>query len=169
MLHLFSKPSNNNIKKPFWMLFLLPFQFLPWNLSAVKLGFGFIPNLWIFLCPSSLICLSSPVLFQNNFQWMNILETVFPCVGLTNPAHLSLNKIILVFFTSRMVLFNCQELDCWLGWSPTICRCSYKHWLGWQVLTAESARNLEIHHLGLFVGDNESQLPQTFILFFSKV
>lgn len=67
-----------------------------------------------------------------------------------------------------MVLFNCQELDCWLGWSPTVCKCSYKHWLGWQVLTAESARNLEIHHLGLFVGDNESQLPWTLILVFQK-
>lgn len=35
-------------------------------------------------------------------------------------------------------------------------------------MTAESVRNLEIHHLGLFVGDNESQLPQTFVLFFFK-
>lgn len=33
-------------------------------------------------------------------------------------------------------------------------------------LAAESVRNLEIHHLGLFVGDDESQLPQTFVLFF---
>lgn len=125
------------------MLFLLPFPFLPWNLSAVKLVFGFIPNLWIFLCPSSLIRLSSPILFQNNFQWRNFLEAVFPCVDLTHPAHLSLNKAVLVFFTSRTVLFNCQELDCWLEWSPTVCKCSYKHWLGWQVWQLSQSETLK--------------------------
>lgn len=95
---------------------------------------------------------------------MKFLETAFPCIGVTHPAHLSLTKAILVFFISWVVLFNYQELDCWLGWSPTMCKCSYKHWLGWKVLTAESARNLEICRLGLF-GDNESQLPQALFFF----
>lgn len=36
-------------------------------------------------------------------------------------------------------------------------------------MTAESARNLEIRHLGLFVGDNESVLPQAFFFIFESL
>lgn len=100
---------------------------------------------------------------------MKFLATIFPCTGLTHPAHLSLNKMMLVFFTAWVVLLNYRELDHWLGWSSAMCKCSYKPWLGWQVLTAESDRNLEICHLGLFVGDNESKLPQALFFFFQKL
>lgn len=77
---------------------------------------------------------------------------------------------MLVFFTWRVVLLKYQELDCWLGWSSTMCKCSCEPWLGWQVLTAESARNLQVCLLGLFVGDNEPNLPQAlfFCFFFLK-
>lgn len=75
---------------------------------------------------------------------------------------------MLVFFTWSVVLLKYQELDCWVGWSSTMSKCSCESWLGWQVLTAESARNLQVCLLGLFVGDNEPKLPQAlFFPFFS--
>lgn len=38
--------------------------------------------------------------------------TVFPYVSLTHPAWLSLNKVMLVFFTLSVVLLKYRGLDC---------------------------------------------------------